>query len=139
MRRALWEGKMSGNHVWRNRRLEAEPVLPTGLLDKPITCARGSGGSEVSGGPYAPAPRILPGPEGDAGRYLPATRGTSTSRERASERQDRQVLGRQTDRLRGQARDSILSEPRQGKSRQADEDQVRRFHAGAGCLITCLV
>jgi hypothetical protein len=111
----LWRGpcgahcgkaKMGGNHVWRNRRLEAEPVLPTGLLDKPITCVE---------------------------------RGTSTSRERASERQDRQVLGRQTDRFRGQARDSILSERRQGKSRQADEDQVRRFHAGAGCLITCLV
>ena len=43
------------------------------------------------------------------------------------------------DKLRGQARDSILSERRQGESRQADEDQVRRFHAGAGCLITCLV
>jgi hypothetical protein len=33
------------------------------------------------------------------------------------------------------ARDSILSERRQGKSRQADEDQVRRSRAGAGRLI----
>jgi hypothetical protein len=30
--------KMSGNHVWRNGRLEAETALPAWLLDKPITC-----------------------------------------------------------------------------------------------------
>ena len=42
-------------------------------------------------------------------------------------------------RIRGQARDSILSERRQGKSRQADEHQVRRFHADARGLITCVV